>query len=200
MEESEEFAFAKKEIMTYSKLLYDRGLISAAGGNVSMRCGERVLITGSNVPLREVHPEDIVVCDMEGNPVIESRCRPSKELRFHLSVYRLRPEVRCVIHSHPVYSIIWSLQKQEMPLYTESARLKLKYVPIVPDGVPGSEQLARYVTETLEKTPEEVSAFLMEGHGCLTMGATMQESFQQTELLEDSAKIAVFQQIINQNR
>ncbi|MFR6092589.1 MAG: class II aldolase/adducin family protein [Faecalibacterium prausnitzii] len=51
-------------------------------------------------------------------------------------VYRLRPEINYIIHAHPTYSMLWTLQKKPLPLYTESAKLKLGEVPIVPDQAP----------------------------------------------------------------
>ena len=55
-----------ENLISYSKLIYQRGLVSAAGGNISARCGRHVLITGSNIPLRAVTPEGLVLCDENG--------------------------------------------------------------------------------------------------------------------------------------
>ena len=179
-------------LIQFSSMLYHRGLVSAAGGNVSIRCGNTILITGSNVPLREVTPDSLVLCDMEGT-LLEGPpgLRPSKETRFHLGVYSQRPEIRCVIHAHPAFSVVWSLEKKPLPLYTESAQLKLESVPLIPDAPPGSLELARQVIQTVAQAPDTVRAFLMERHGILVMGETMEECFHRAELLEDAAKIAV---------
>ena len=138
------------DIIRYSALVYQKGLVSAAGGNVSARLGGDMLITGSNVPLRAVTYEGLV---------------------------------------------LWTLQKKPLPLYTESAKLKLGEVPIVPDRAPGSTELADVVAETVAKASADTRAFLMEGHGILVMGKTMEECFDQAELLEDTAKIAFLQQL-----
>ncbi len=185
-------------IVEYSKLAYSTRLVSAAGGNISARCGEDVLITGTNVSLRSMRPESLVLCDMAKN-VIESPSgvRPSKELGLHIGVYKSRPEIRYVLHLHPTYSIIASLAGEKLHLYTESAKLKLKDVPVVPAGAPGSDDLAGKVVKTLSDAPNEIKAFLMEAHGVLVIGETMEDCFNQAELLEDSAKIAVFQSLMN---
>lgn len=185
-----------EDIIRYSALVYQKGLVSAAGGNVSARLGDDILITGSNVPLRAVTHEGLVLCDAEGQVKRAAKgLRPSKETRFHLDVYRLRPEINYIIHAHPTYSVLWTLQKKPLPLYTESAKLKLGTVPIVPDRAPGSAELADAVAETVANAPAETRAFLMEGHGILVMGQTMEECFDQAELLEDTAKIAFLQQL-----
>ena len=127
------------DIIRYSALVYQKGLVSAAGGNVSARLGGDMLITGSNVPLRAVTYEGLVLCDAEGHVKRAAQgLKPSKETRFHLDVYRLRPEINYIIHAHPTYSVLWTLQKKPLPLYTESAKLKLGEVPIVPDRAPGA--------------------------------------------------------------
>lgn len=192
-----EYRAQMEDIILYSKLLYDRNLVSAAGGNVSFRCGDGILITGSNVPLRSVTGDGLLFCDMEGK-VLEGNpnLRPSKETGFHLGVYALRSEVNCVIHAHPNFSAVWSLTGRELPLYTESAKLKLKNVPLIPDAKPGSKELVSYVKQIVAVTPVNVTAFLMEAHGILTLGESMEECFNQAELLEDTAKIAVLKSMM----
>ena len=186
-----------EDIIRYSGLLYDRNLVSAAGGNVSERCGSDMLITASNAPLREITPDSLVLCDLKGAVIEKNQhLRPSKETLFHAGVYRVRPEVRCVIHVHPAYSVVWTLQKKPLPLYTESAKLKLIDVPIIPDAAPGSQELAENVVRTVAAAPADITAFLMEGHGILALGRTMLECFHQVELLEDTAKIAVLQALL----
>ncbi|GKH51361.1 L-fuculose-phosphate aldolase [Eubacteriales bacterium] len=186
-----------EDIIRYSGLLYDRNFVSAAGGNVSERCGSDMLITASNAPLREITPDSLVLCDLKGAVIEKNQhLRPSKETLFHAGVYRVRPEVRCVIHVHPAYSVVWTLQKKPLPLYTESAKLKLIDVPIIPDAAPGSQELAENVVRTVAAAPANITAFLMEGHGILALGRTMQECFHQVELLEDTAKIAVLQALL----
>ena len=91
--------------------------------------------------------------------------------------------------------MLWTLQKKPLPLYTESAKLKLGEVPVVPDRAPGLEELADAVAETVANASAAAKAFLMEGHGILVMGQTMEECFDQAELLEDTAKIAFLQQL-----
>mgnify|MGYP000683014774 CR=1 FL=1 len=76
-----------ENLISYSKLIYQRGLVSAAGGNISARCGRHVLITGSNIPLRTVTPEGLVLCDGKRHcsgcpPLI---CVPPRSLLFILA-------------------------------------------------------------------------------------------------------------------
>ena len=193
-----DFPRETEELLYYTKLVYDRKLVSAAGGNVSIRCGDNVLITASNDSLRDVRGEHLLLCDLDGR-VLEGdpKRKPSKETGFHIGVYRNRPEVHAVIHAHPCFSTIQSMEAERMPRYTDSAKLKLGRVPVIPEALPGSEQLAQYVAQAVsEGTP--VFAYLLEAHGMITLGRTMKECFDLAELLEDTAKIAVIKKLLGQ--
>lgn len=186
-----------QKVVEYSRLAYQKNLVSAAGGNVSARCGEKVAITASNTALRSVTESDLAITDMDGT-VLEVREgeKPSKEIPFHLHVYRQRPDANFVMHLHPCYSILWSMTGKPLPLLTESARLKLAEVPIVRDEKPGSRELAEAVCEALRETPDTVNAFILKNHGIIVMGSTMEMCFDRAELLEDTAKIAVLHSIL----
>ncbi len=99
------------ELVRYSRLCYDRRLVGAAGGNLSVRVPGRdaFLVTASGVSLRDVVRDNLVVVDgtgrlLEGPP----GARPSKEASFHLAVYEMRPAVSAIIHVHPPYAVAWS--------------------------------------------------------------------------------------------
>ncbi len=180
-----------QEVSQYSRLVYARGLVSAAGGNISARCGEGLLITGSNVSLRAVDQNGVVLCTCDGVP-LEGRegLRPSKETPFHSRVYARRPEINFIIHAHPVHATAFTLLGKELPMLTESARMKLVNVPMIPRGLPGSDALAETVAEAVVSHPRS-RAFLMEGHGALLLGQNAEEAYCLLELLEDSCKIAL---------
>ena len=189
------------EIAAFSRLVYDRRLVSAAGGNASARCGDGFLITAGGDSLRDVREDTLILCDLEGR-VLEAPPdrKPSKETPFHAAVYRSRPEVNCMIHGHPVYSTIASSLCQTLPLWTDSARLKLREVPVIAQAPPGSSQLAEYVEEAVSRTYPRAVAYLLADHGILTLGETMQDCFDTAELLEDTAQIAVFRQLLATGR
>lgn len=185
------------EIMEYSRTAYEKNLVSAAGGNVSARCGKYVAVTASNVSLRRVSEQDLALIDMKGQTAdIREGRRASKETPFHLHIYRLRPDIKYVMHLHPCYSILWSMENPELPLLTESAKLKLVYVPVIPDEKPGSPELAEAVYRAVKEAPKTSRAFLLRNHGILVMGTTIEECLNLAELLEDTAKIAVLHSIL----
>lgn len=185
------------EIMEYSQIAYKKNLVSAAGGNISARCGRYVAVTASNVSLRRVEEQDLVLMSINGQSAdLQNGKRASKETPFHLHIYRLRPEINYVMHLHPCYSILWSMENQDLPLFTESAKLKLSQIPVIPDEKPGSPELAEAVYRTVKQAPETIRAFFLKNHGILVLGTEMEECLNLAELLEDTAKIAVLHSIL----
>lgn len=185
------YAAEISEIIKYSAIAYRHGLVSGTGGNISVRCDNYIIITATNVPLREVTPEKLILCSSDGLTIDAApNERPSKELGFHAAVFHARADAKWVAHLHPVYSIVWGLKGLDLPLLTESARLKLGHVPMIPTGTPGSKELADSVSSVVKASPS-AHAFLMREHGTLTLGATAADCYHTSELLEDTAKIAV---------
>ena len=105
-------------LVHYSRLCYQRRLVGAAGGNLSVRLPGRdaFLVTASGVSLRDVARENLVVIDGSGK-VLEgpSGSKPSKETGFHLAVYEAKPAVCAIIHIHPPYATAYSARRQPIP-------------------------------------------------------------------------------------
>ena len=185
------------ELIEISRLCYERNLVSAAGGNVSIRAGEGLLITASGVSLRDITEDDIIYSNISGEILdCPEGLKPSKETPFHLNVYRSRSEVNSVIHVHPDYATIWSLEGKELPLYTASANMKLKHVPLIGPGLPGSRELADKVYRAVAEEYPKDFAFIMAEHGILVLGKRLRDTFDTAELLESSAKIAVYRRLM----
>ena len=111
-------------------------------------------------------------------------------------MYRSRAEINSVIHVHPDYATIWSLEGKELPLYTASAKMKLKHVPLIGPGLPGSKELADKVLHAVAEEHPGDFAFIMAEHGTLVLGDRLRDTFDTAELLESSAKIAVIHKLM----
>ncbi|WP_367942653.1 class II aldolase/adducin family protein [Enterocloster citroniae] len=180
------------EIIMYSKLMYDRGLISASGGNISVRCGsDYFLITASGAAFRNLGRDDILLCRQDGSILEGGEDKVlSKEYCMHLNCYAARPMADCVLHLHPSCSIAFTAYDQELPLYTASAKLKLGCVPMIPYAEPGSKDLAEKARISILKNPSS-KIFLMKAHGILILEQSVKAGFELAELTEDTAKIAL---------
>lgn len=164
----------------------DGGLVAACDGNISYRRDDGlIVITPSGLPKGELRPKDLLVVDIEGT-VIEGTGKPSSETALHLTIYRKRQDVRAIIHAHPVTAT--ALTVAGIPfaadIVTEGAMV-LGAVPTVPYAPPGSSALA----EGCGAAAETASAFLMERHGAVTVGADLKEAFYRMDTLEAVAKM-----------
>src|SRR5512139_129892 len=116
----------RRELSEVSRRAFLRGLVTATGGNMSVRVPgtEKILVTPSGISLEEVDPKDNILVDFEGKILSSSReLKPSKETSFHLSVYRLRPDVGAIAHFHPPYATAYSNKGKPLPLATISSRV-----------------------------------------------------------------------------
>ena len=100
MAERPEEREAREAVVEVGRRLWTRGLVGGSEGNVSVRLGALVLATPSGACKGFLAPGDLVVTDLGGQP-LSGQGRPSSELRMHLRIYRLRDDVRAVVHAHP---------------------------------------------------------------------------------------------------
>ncbi len=182
-----------EELVRYSRLCYERHLVGAAGGNLSVRVPGRdaFIMTASGVSLRDVAPHNLVVIDRR-RTLLEgpAGAKPSKESGFHLAIFEERPEVGAIIHVHPPYATVFCTRQEPIPTVTISAQLKLKQGTLIPAGAPGSKELCDMVAQSVKTSPPDATVFLMEGHGLVAVRPTLGGAFDDAELAEDTAKIS----------
>jgi L-fuculose-phosphate aldolase len=183
----------KKDLAQFSRLSYDRGLVAARGGNLSIRIPgtERVLITPSGISLRDITPEIIIEVDTQGNLLKgKKNLKPSKETPFHTSIYRIRSDVMAIAHVHPPFSTALSLKDKPFPLLTAPGMVNLVKVPLVEFALMGTKELCDYVSEAAKQNME-VKALLLKGHGIIGMGPDIASAYYIADLVEDNAKVAL---------
>jgi ribulose-5-phosphate 4-epimerase/fuculose-1-phosphate aldolase len=182
----------RKELAEFSRRAYNRGLVSGAGGNISVRIPDtdQVLITPTNVSLGDVDPEVNLLVRLDGT-MLENPfgLKPSKETGFHLVAYQLRPDVGAVSHVHPPYATAYSNKERPLPLVTINSRLILQEVPCIDCAAPGSQELCDFVHGCIKKYPV-AKALLMKEHGILALGPDLKTAYYIADLVEDTAKIA----------
>jgi ribulose-5-phosphate 4-epimerase/fuculose-1-phosphate aldolase len=137
----------------------------------------------------DCRPETLLGVDLEGK-VCTGAGRPSKDLGFHLGIYRVRPDVQGIVHAHVPWSTAMTLLGyQELPLLTPHARSKLNRVSVVPLAPSGSADLDQEVTDVF-RSPQIVAA-LLERHGLVTAGTTLTVAESLAELVEETSQIAL---------
>ena len=182
------FQAERELICRIGKLLYDRGYVASNDGNISVRCGDRLVMTPSGVSKGRMTEEMLLVTDLEGN-VLEGNRHPTSEGKMHLAVYRGRPDVRAVVHAHPPVSTDFAACRKglETPYLAELV-VGLGTVPCTPE----------FAMLSTEEVPESVvpylpdhNAVLLANHGALTWGGDLWEAFDRMETVEHTAKIVM---------
>jgi len=192
--------------------LSDEGFLKSGVVEVSHRCGlqgwcpgtlgnisvfssksKRVYIKRSGADLNSLELDDVLSLDLDGN-VLEGIGEPSKELGFHLGIYKIREDVRAVYHLHPSYATAFAVAREKIPMVTEAAKIVLIDVPLIKSATPGSANLAVNVIEGF-KDPN-VKAVLIRDHGLVAVGENLNSAYHVVSLVEDTAKIALLSSLI----
>ena len=180
-------AAIKADIADRCRQLYDRGLIVAGDGNLSVRLNEGVvLVTPTGVEKGRLQPEDVIEVTLDGDLTSAHRLKPSSEFAMHRACYEERPDVRAIVHAHPPHAVALSLVEpfDEQPYLSEVA-LTLGKVPILPYCVPTTSAIA----DQVRPAAGDHDAFVLARHGAVALGRTLDEAFGRLETLEHAAKI-----------
>jgi arylformamidase len=187
-------ASLRNDIAHFCRVTWDRGLVSAAGGNISARLDgtDTFLITPSGVALRDTTPDDLVTIDLDGRKLDgPERYKPSKESLMHTAIYRARPETRAVAHLHPPHAIAFGIRGEPIPLMTVTSEERLHLTPVVPPASSGSRDLADGVATTIATAPADTQVLLLARHGIIAWGSSVQQACDVADLAEYTAKIAI---------
>ncbi len=190
-----ELAKHAEQICKVGKRIYDRGLVSAFGGNISTRVGDAVLITATGSILGELTMQDIVEVSMDGEIMSKGK-KPSSELLMHLEVYRTRKDARAVVHTHSPVAVSYAVVGKEIEPLTPEAKMALGSVPLIKYYPSGSQELANATAQSLEKYKDR-NSFLLGKHGVLAVGEDLVEAFHRAELVEELAKVNFYVETLN---
>jgi L-fuculose-phosphate aldolase len=135
-------------------------------------------------------PEDIVVVDMDGKNIEDNGNEATIELPMHLDIYHARPEISCILHSHPLWSSIYAACGKNIPLTLAEQGLFLGGEIICAEyGLAGSEDLGKKIVKALGQNKK---AALLRNHGSVVLGQSLDEVFALSDFLEHGAQVAVF--------
>jgi len=176
----------RTEIVRFGKKMLASGLTTGTGGNLSILIPKEdlVLISPSGVEYTEMKPEDVVVVYRDG-AIRAGERKPSSELGFHLALYRKRPDIRAVVHTHSVYATTIACLNRELPAVHYLVGFSGKKVPLAPYATFGTEELAQNICESIG----EYNAVLMANHGLAAVGPHLRQAFAVAEEIELVARI-----------
>ncbi|WP_190037758.1 class II aldolase/adducin family protein [Streptomyces fructofermentans] len=174
----EELERAWGELVATARRTVADGLVVGTSGNVSVRVGDTVLVTPTGVPYDRLAPADACGVDLDGRQVLGSLV-PTSELPMHLAVYRATG-ARAVVHTHAVHTTAVSTLVTELPLIHYMAAALGGPVRVAPYATYGTEELAENMLSALR----DRTACLLQNHGTLAHGSTLDQAYDRTAQLE----------------
>ncbi|MEB3284207.1 MAG: class II aldolase/adducin family protein [Candidatus Sericytochromatia bacterium] len=176
----------RRDIVEVCQAMHAKGFLAATDGNVSVRWGDKVLITPTGVSKGRLKPEDILVTSLTGRATAGA----SSELSLHLCAYHARPDVQSVVHGHPPRAIAFTVAGREIPglLLPEVVTTLGGEIPTIP-----------YTTPTTEEVPTALGPVLgchdvvmMAWHGAVCLGLNAWDAYYKLEKLEHLCEVALY--------
>jgi L-ribulose-5-phosphate 4-epimerase len=178
------------ELMEVAKRAFNVHLQTGTGGNISARVAgsNAVVIKPSGVGFSGCNPENLLVVDLEGK-ILKGSTKPSKDMPFHLGIYRVRPELNGIVHVHSPWATAWAVLGEEIPTLTVQSQSKFGRILLVPSGPDGSKEASEAVVNAF-RDPAVLVATL-QNHGAVGVGKTLLAAEELVELIEETAQIAM---------
>jgi L-fuculose-phosphate aldolase len=187
----------RSQIVQFGKMLHQRGYVAAMDGNLSVRLDERrILSTPTSICKGMMRPSDMVIVDVNGE-WISGHNSVSSEIGMHLLIYKLRPDVRGIVHAHPRTATGFAAAGVALnkPLVCEVV-IGLGSIPLAKYGTPGTPEL----TDALAPLIPQYDAILMSNHGVVTYGADLHRAYMKMETVEHFAQIALITHLLGRQQ
>ena len=187
----------REAIVRYGRMLHGRGFVAAMDGNLSVRLdSRRILVTPTGVSKGAMRPADMVIVDHNGKRVAGRR-NVTSEIGMHLLIYRMRPDVRAIVHAHPPTATGFAAAGMALtePLVCEVV-IGLGCIPLARYGTPGTSELA----QTLEPFVPNYDAILMSNHGVVAYADTLEHAYMKMETVEHFAQIALVTHLLGRQQ
>ena len=174
------------ELISYGKMMSNKNLVVGPGGNISFKEGNICYITPSGLDFNEIEPKDLVGVDITTKLIVYGDKKPSSEISMHIKVYRARPDISIIFHSHPPVTIgIIGAGAKISALFPDFALFLGQEIPVIDYTTPCTEKLADMVSEVIVDN----NAITMLKHGLVVVGKNFKEAWIRTLLVEETAKM-----------
>ena len=169
--------------------MWEQGLVTGSAGNVSRRADEHhIAITPTSVPYEQLQPEQIVIVETATGNAVESVASPSYELPMHRLIYRERPEVAAVVHTHAPFITTLSVLRLPLPPIIDEMLLHLGgRIEISEYAFTGTEEVGRNVLSALG----DRAGAMLANHGNVCVGSTLERAFHAAVVMESCARVYV---------
>lgn len=183
----------REDMVRVGRFIFDKGWVAANDGNITVRLDERrILATPTGICKGMMQPDDLIVCDLEGEKICGERERTS-EMGMHLTIYRMRPDIRSIVHAHPPVATGFAVAGRALNLaLLPEVVIGLGSVPLAEYGLPGTPALSEGMRPYIPK----YDALLMANHGAVAYGEDVFQAFFRMETVEHFARITLVAELL----
>ncbi|OQA38702.1 MAG: Methylthioribulose-1-phosphate dehydratase [Chloroflexi bacterium ADurb.Bin325] len=182
----------RAEMIRIGQLMHQRNYVTATDGNLSVRLDAgRFLVTPSGLSKGYMRPEQLVVIDWDARPLPSENgspphLAPSSEILLHLEAYRQRPDIRAVVHAHPLHTIVLSMAGvSPMACPLPEVVVTLGVIATAEYATPASPEGATVIRDLIRQH----DAIVLQRHGSVTVGGSLFDAYLKLEKLENGAEI-----------
>lgn len=179
------------EIISVSNEIYNKGLVSGKAGNISAKFGEFVAITPTLKSLSNLDQKDIVLVNMDGE--VLTKGKPSSEVNMHLEIYKKRPDVKAIVHTHSPYATGFSFSDKKLKRLEGFGAIKKPYLSSIDYEKPGSDELAKSASEALG----DEDVLILKNHGVICVSDCLKEAMSLAVFVEETAKTQFITLMLN---
>ena len=185
----------REEIVRFGRKMLTAQLTSGTGGNLSIfnRRDGHIAISPSGIEYDEMEAADVPVVDGDGVTVDGNR-KPSSELGFHLSLYRKRPDINAVVHTHSPYASTFAVLGQPIPACLTASAMLGGEIPLGGYAPIGGADIGQEIINKIGRA----LAIVMQNHGVFTIGSSPQQATKMAVEVEEIAKITHLAQLRGQ--
>lgn len=179
------------KLIATARRCFDRGLQTNAGGNLSVRLENRdaIVIKPSGVGFAECSRDNLHVVELSGAILPGNEgLNPSKDLDFHLDLYRIREDINAIVHCHSPWATGYASAGIEIPCLTVQTIEKIGRMPLVPLSENGGPQTSAEISPVFRDL--DVVAAVLANHGTVGVGKTLIAAQYLAEIIEETAQIA----------
>ncbi len=187
----------RAEVAYFMKRLYEKGLTTTSGGNVSLRVGaDKILVTPSLFDKGRLSGDQVGIITLSGEN-LTPELTPSMEISMHLAVYKQRPDVRAVVHAHPTWATAFTAMEKEINTRLIAESWAILGIPLrAPYALQGTPQLA----ENVAQAARESDVILISNHGIVTTGTSLLQAYDRMEVLEEAARMTILTTMMKESK
>lgn len=181
----------RKEVACFMRRLYNRGLTTASGGNISVKTPEGILITPSALDKGSIRARHIGMM-LETGENLTPALKPSIESAMHLAIYKARPDVTAIVHAHPPVATSFTAMDKEINCTLIAEARAILGIPVMaPYALMGTKELASVVAATASDSQHLPNVILLQNHGIVCLGKDLLTAFDRMEVLEAAARMTL---------